>query len=127
MFDDLRGPITHFSWGCFVIQGQAHSDEGEGVGKDIRLIGENVSEWAERSGHQLKKKMVTGVYDQEVEILVIGIGVESAIEVPKKTQEDIRAHGIPVLELLPTPKACARFNQLFHEGKRVALLAHGTC
>jgi hypothetical protein len=127
MFDDPLGPITHFSWGCYIIQGQTHSDDGQGVGKDIRIVGDTVSEWAERHGHELKIKMITGIYDQKIEILVIGVGVENALKVPKETLQDIHAHGIAEVEIHPTPAACARFNELFRQGKKAALLSHGTC
>jgi hypothetical protein len=126
MFDDPRGPIEHFSWGAFVIDGEEHSTES-GVGKDIRLIGEEVSAWRERKGHKLKRSMITGVYDREVDVLVIGMGVHGAVKCPDKVRKAVREHGISKLILQPTPEACATYNELFREGKRVALLAHGTC
>ena len=126
MFDDPRGPIEHFSWGTFVIGGEEHS-ETTGVGKDIRLVGEEVSAWRERKGHGLKRSMITGVYGREVDVLVIGIGVYGAIKCPDKVREAVREQGISELVVEPTPEACARYNALFREGRRVALLAHGTC
>ncbi|MGD8967434.1 MAG: Mth938-like domain-containing protein [Anaerolineae bacterium] len=126
MFDDPRGPIQHFSWGAFVIGDEEHSTEA-GVGKDIRLVGEDVSPWRERKGHKLKKSMITGVYDRDVEVLVIGIGVHGAVKCPDKVKKAIREHGISELILQPTPQACATYNDLFHQDKEVALLAHGTC
>ena len=51
MFDDLKGPIEHFSWGKYIICGIEHSasEKGRvGVGKDIRLINQEVTEWRER-------------------------------------------------------------------------------
>ncbi len=126
MFDDPRGPIEHFSWGTFVINGEEHA-RAAGVGKDIRLIGEDVSAWHEREGHKLKKSMITGVYDQGIEVLVIGLGVQGAIKCPDKVKKAIHQHHITELILQPTPEACATYNELFHQGKRVALLAHGTC
>jgi hypothetical protein len=125
-----KGPIERFSWGRFIIEGREHSENGQrivGAGKDIRLIGRNVSEWQERQGHRLKQSMVTGIYDHDVETLVIGIGVESRVKVPKKVLKAIHRHGISRVLLRPTPKACKTFNRLFRKGKRVALLAHGTC
>ena len=62
-----------------------------------------------------------------VDILVIGIGVNSALNVPEETVQELHAHGIADVELHPTHLACARFNELYHQGRRVALLAHGTC
>jgi len=126
MFDDPRGPIEHFSWGTFVIGGEEHSKTA-GVGKDIRLVGEEVSAWRERKGHKLKPSMITGVYDREVDVLIIGIGVYGAIECPEKVRDAVREDGISELILEPTPEACATYNAFFREGRRVALLAHGTC
>ncbi|HEX7555615.1 MAG TPA: hypothetical protein VF338_03245, partial [Leptolinea sp.] len=74
-FSDLQGPIENFSWGKFVILGKVHSDRGEGVGKDIRMVSSQVTEWKERKGHTLRPDMITGVFEAGVEILVIGIGV----------------------------------------------------
>ncbi len=126
MFDDPRGPIEHFSWGRFTICGEHHST-GAGVGKDIRLVGAGVSPWRERRGHKLKRSMITGVYDQDVDILVVGTGVHGAIRCPDRVKDAIREHGIAELILQPTPQACATYNELFRQGKGVALLAHGTC
>ncbi|HET89863.1 MAG TPA: hypothetical protein ENN99_03860 [Chloroflexi bacterium] len=126
MFDDPRGPIEHFSWGTFVVAGGEHSPT-TGVGKDIRLVGEEVSAWRERQGHKLKKSMITGVYDRGVDVLVIGVGVYGALKCPDKVRKAIRERGIPELIVQPTPQACATYNDLFHQGKKVALLAHGTC
>ena len=126
MFADPRGPIEHFSWGCFVIDGQEHS-RSSGVGKDIRLVEEDVTPWRERKGHKLKKSMITGVYDRDLDVLVIGLGFHSAIKCPDEVKKAVREHGISELLLEPTPQACATYNELFRQGKRVALLAHGTC
>ncbi len=71
--------------------------------------------------------MITGVYDREIEVLIIGIGVEGAIKCPEEVRQKIKEKGIQQIILARTPEACARYNQLFHEGKKVALLAHGTC
>lgn len=126
MFEDPRGPIEHFSWGRFVIGGEEHSKTA-GVGKDIRLVGEEVSAWRERKGHNLKPSMITGVYDREVDVLVVGIGVHRAIKCPERVSEAVREHGISELIVEPTPEACGTYNRLFREGRWVALLAHGTC
>ena len=130
LFEDPAGPIEQFSWGKFVICGKAHFKGYEGrvgAGKDIRLVGQEVTPWKERKGHRLKRSMITGVYDRDLDVLVIGNGVDGLVEVPHKVRRDIAAHGIPKLIVTPTPDACQRYNQLHREGKRVGLLAHGTC
>jgi hypothetical protein len=130
MFHDKRGPIERFSWGMFVIGGKEHgkiSGEKRGKGKDIRLIGTRVSKWKEREGHLLTPAMITGVFDEGVEVLVIGTGVEGLVECPEEVLKSIRKRGIQHIVLEKTPDACRCYNDLFHEGKGVALLAHGTC
>jgi hypothetical protein len=130
MFIDNKGPIEHFSWGKFIICGTEHSDSEAGqtgVGKDIRLIDQEVTEWHERKGHRLTHSMITGIYDQGIEVLIIGIGVNGAVDCPKEVRKGIKANGIGKVILARTPDACALYNALFHQGKRVALLAHGTC
>jgi hypothetical protein len=126
-FADPDGPIEVFSWGRFIILGNAHSDQGEGVGKDIRLIDNIVTEWKERKGHHLIPDMVTGVFESSLTTLIIGIGVDSAIEVPQETRKYIQEKGIGRLILLPTPEACGMYNRLIRSGNKVGLLAHGTC
>jgi hypothetical protein len=126
-FTDPDGPIEEFSWGRFIILGKVHSDQGEGVGKDIRLIDNSVTEWKERKGHYLEPTMVTGVLEHSLTTLIIGIGVDSALDVPAETRKHIQDKGISRLILLPTPEACGMYNRLIRSGNRVGLLAHGTC
>jgi hypothetical protein len=130
MFDDPLGPIDHFSWGEFIIFGEKHSSsmmKKIGAGKDIRIVGKKVSEWKERKGHLLDLNMITGVLDKHVDVLVLGIGVNSAVHCPKKVIKGIKSCGVEKVFILPTPDACKKFNELYRDGKRVALLAHGTC
>ena len=126
-FSDPQGPIEQFSWGRFIINGEVHSEMGEGVGKDICIINGQVSAWTARKGHRLKPKMVTCVLDEDIDVLVIGNGVNAAIKVLKRTQETLKDHGIQKIIIRKTPEACQVYNQLVRKGQKVALLAHGTC
>jgi hypothetical protein len=130
MFHDSRGPIEHFSWGRFVICGEEHGKvhgSRVGKGKDIRLIGKKVSRWKEREGHSLTPHMITGIFDSHVDILIIGAGVEGLVECSDKVIQSVRERGIERVIVKNTPEACKLYNDLFHDGKSVALLAHGTC
>lgn len=127
MFTDSEGPIERFEWGIFQIGGQVHSAAGQGVGKDICIVGGRVSAWKEREGHRLTPKMVRPALGPEVKILVIGNGVNGAIRVTDKTRQVAKAAGVEELIIEKTPKACQVYNRLTREGKAVALLAHGTC
>jgi hypothetical protein len=130
MFDDAQGPIEHFSWGRYVICGEEHGKiQGAkvGRGKDIRLIGKKVSKWKERKGHLLSLSMITGVFDQGVEILIIGTGVNGFVECTGEVENSIRKRGIKEVVLKKTPEACRLYNSLYRNKEKVALLAHGTC
>ncbi|MBS3806253.1 MAG: hypothetical protein KGY60_02010 [Bacteroidales bacterium] len=127
---DPGGPIEEFSWGRYVIKGETHEKTDgskKGKGKDICLIGNRVKKWKERKGHTLEPHMVSRVFDKDIDTLVIGIGVEGRIECPEEVKKESRKNGISELILLKTPDACKKYNELYHQGRHVALLAHGTC
>ena len=126
MFEDPVGPIEHFSWETFVVFGKEYSNES-GFGKDIRIVGKEVSKWQERKGHTLTHEMITGVYEKDVEVLVIGTGVSGLLECSKELKKTIKENGIKRVLAQKTPQACKTYNTLYKEGKKVAFLAHGTC
>lgn len=127
MFSDPDGPINSFAWGRFVINGEPHSAEGEGVGKDICLMDGEVRAWHERHGHRLDSHMVETAINNGKEILIIGNGVRGRIRVTGKTRKAIKDGGIKELIVEPTPEACETYNRLVRAGDQVVLLAHGTC
>ena len=130
MFDDPKGPIEHFSWGKFVVRELDHSKSGAETirsGQDIRLVGQEVTEWHERKGHRLQRSMITGITDPKIAVLIIGAGVFGRLKCPKNVKQSLREEGIQQVILESTPQACRTYNELFHQGKGVALLAHGTC
>ena len=127
MFEDPAGPIEDFEWGRFVIRGKVHAEDGQGVGKDIFLLGDAVYPWEERVGHTLQPEMVACIQEKGVQVLVIGNGVNGRIRVPKRTRKRIRKYGVEILIVEKTPAACEIYNQFYRAGEAVALLAHGTC
>ena len=130
MYNDPKGPIEHFSWGKYIISGKEHATTKKGVtgsGKDIRLIGNEVSRWNERVGHELTSSMITGVYGKDIDILIVGIGVKGDITYSGELPGTISKKGISRVMFERTRDACETYNRLYHEGKRVALLSHGTC
>lgn len=120
------GPIQEFSWGRFIICGEEHGRQS-GVGKDIRIVSTEVTAWTERKGHTLREDMITGVLDRGLDALVIGMGVWGRISCPEPVKKAIRDRGIDEVFVQKTPEACETYNRLVRAGKRVALLAHGTC
>lgn len=130
LFSDPAGPIEELSWGLFEINGVLHGSAGDtthGAGKDIRIVDGAVSPWRERRGHLLKKKMITGIDPTQVDVMVIGTGIYGRIRCPKKLIRALQASGLQDVITQPTTEACATFNRMYRAGRRVALLAHGTC
>lgn len=130
MFQDSRGPIQKFSWGSFIIKGKEHAattNHDSGAGKDIRLIGNHVTKWKERKGHILYKEMITKVFNKGINTLIIGTGVDGMIECADELVAFIKNKGIPNVIVEKTPEACKSYNNLYNDGVKVALLAHGTC
>lgn len=122
--------VEWIEWGMFRVLGKRHgkTERGKvGIGKDIRVIGVDVTEWKERKGHTLTAEMITGVYEAGIRTLVIGIGVHGAITCPDAVVAGVKKHGITEVLLQRTPEACRTYSALIREGKAAALLAHGTC
>jgi hypothetical protein len=57
------------------------------------------------------------------DVVIIGTGYEDLVEV----NGNIFAETGIAVEVLPTPKALMRFNELRSQGKRVAAIIHSTC
>ncbi|HKL38764.1 MAG TPA: MTH938/NDUFAF3 family protein [Bacteroidales bacterium] len=130
LFKDPGGPIEEFSWGKYVIRGEVHEKNNgkkQGKGKDIYLVDGKAKIWKEREGHTLEPRMVSRVFDKDINTLIIGLGVYGRINCTEETKKEIRKNGIDELILLKTPEACKIYNEYYHQGKKVALLAHGTC
>lgn len=62
--------------------------------------------------------------DDYPDVVIIGTGYEGRVQVERDIL--IRSAGPPV-EILPTPQAIRRFNELRAAGKRVAAIIHSTC
>ena len=128
-FHDPRGPVEFFQWGKYTIVGEEHTKTPEGLigaGKDVRLIGHEATSWAERKGHKLTPEMITDVYDRDIEVLVIGNGVNSAVEVPDEVREAVESHGLELI-IERSQDACLTYNEMMRDGRKAALLVHGTC
>jgi len=103
LYSDPKGPIEQFEWGRFQINGQFHSMDGEGAGKDICMINGRVRSWTTRKGHVLTQHMIDGVMNTGVDILVVGNGVYGKVRVPKPTRKAIKQGGINRLIIEKTP------------------------
>ncbi len=135
LFSDPQGPVQELTWGRFVIEGVEHAEVGEGrskgAGKNVCVIGGEVTKWKKAADqpdrHHPTAKSFRCVEGQGLEAVVIGRGIEGAMEVPGRIVKGIRVTGIPRVIVERTAAACRIYNELARQGVRVALLAHGTC
>ena len=131
MFHDEKGPIEAFTFGCFTINKELHSEDEAGhttgVGKDICLTRDGITAWKERKGHELSRKMLKQALDYMPDYLIIGCGAQGRLVCPDDVMHYLHKHGIEQVLAVPTAEACAEYNRAFQQGRRVMLLAHGTC
>ncbi len=130
LFHDNKGPIQEFSWSKYIINGEEHSKLGDkktGKGKDICVINAEVKKWKNRKGHTLNISMFSQVLDKGIDTLIIGAGIHKAIKVPENIITELKNNGIKNVYVLNTTCALAKYNELFRDGIKAALLAHGTC
>ncbi|HOT28407.1 MAG TPA: MTH938/NDUFAF3 family protein [Candidatus Ozemobacteraceae bacterium] len=120
LLQDENGIIEEVRWGCFRISGKEFQ-------KDIRCVVHEPSLWTDRRGHVLDEEMITGVWEKDIEVLVIGLGIDGALQCPLDLQDRLRKRGIREIVAKPTVEACRIFNSYIKSGRRAALLAHGTC
>jgi hypothetical protein len=64
---------------------------------------------------------IEGLLEEGPDVLIIGTGYDNLVQV----EEEVAA--LPDVEILPTPQAVKRYNELRGEGKRVAAIIHSTC
>jgi hypothetical protein len=79
--------------------------------------------WFRTKTHEMTLEEVEPLIASDVEVIVIGIGWERLVRVDPA----VRGLAGGSVEVLTTPDAFARYNQLRNEGRRVVLLAHTTC
>jgi hypothetical protein len=79
--------------------------------------------WFRDKSHFISIDEVQPLLSPDVEILVVGIGWDSAVRVDSAIEQ---IEGIEI-HVLPTPEAFDLFNRYVSEGRRVVLVAHSTC
>jgi hypothetical protein len=86
-------------------------------------VGSHGELWFRDKSHFVSLEEVQPLLSPGVEVVVIGIGWQSAVHVAPAVQD---LEGCEV-HILPTPQAFELFNRYVSEGKNVVLLAHSTC
>jgi hypothetical protein len=111
--------VESYCFGEIVIDGKLYR-------KDVLIVNDRVIEdWWRRKGHSLGVEDLTPVLDNPPQILVVGQGTSSRMNVPAETRYALERVGIRVIAL-PTGEACESYNRLSREA-RVSAALHLTC
>lgn len=111
--------IESYHFGEIVIDGETYSS-------DVIVFPERVMDnwWRER-GHSLSVEDLEAVLVESPQVLVIGKGAYSRMDIPTETRKHLEAVGIEVIAQ-PTREACQTYNRLRDEQRVIAAL-HLTC
>ena len=86
------------------------------------IRGSTVLDWTvQGKAHFIGSAEIEGLLKEGPDVLIIGTGYDNMVRV----EDEIAA--MPIVEILPTPQAIRRYNELRGEGKRVAAIIHSTC
>lgn len=111
--------IESYSFGCVVVDGKEYN-------QDLIITPAGIqSSWWRKSGHVLKIEDLEGIEEIGVEVIIIGAGANEMLKVPEETGKWVLEKGIRLI-VLPTQKACDRYNELAGSEK-VAAALHLTC
>jgi hypothetical protein len=111
--------IEHYEFGEFIVDGREYRS-------NIVLLGAEVKEGRYLPGHQLKLDDFLPLAAYKPDVIIIGTGAYGAVPVPKEIIDYIEKRKIKLV-IERTGKACATYNSLIKEGKRVAAFLHDTC
>ena len=111
--------IDSYNFGRIVIDGKSH-------GKDVVILPDRViSNWWRDEGHNLTPQDLGEVMAARPQVLVVGKGAFSRMDVDDQTVKALKEAGIELIAL-PTGHACQAYNRL-REEKAVAAALHLTC
>ena len=112
-------PVTDYRFGQIVINGTRYRS-------DVIIVpGRVIGNWWRKQGHSLCLEDIGVVLEAEPEVLVIGQGASSLMQVPPQLRHHLEQRGIRLL-IGPTAWAVGQFNQ--EQSKAVAAAAfHLTC
>jgi hypothetical protein len=102
-----------------VIDGQVHN-------KDVIILPDRViGGWWRKEGHALHPDDLEAVFEAVPQVLVVGQGASSRIQVTQETRPAVQAAGIELVAL-PTQKAVETYNAMRGE-RAIAAALHLTC
>ncbi|XP_061733760.1 mth938 domain-containing protein [Nerophis ophidion] len=117
--------ISSLSWGHMTVKGCSSAY------KDCKVWpgGSRSWDWRETGTQHhpgVQPADVQEVLDRGVKLLVIGRGMDMALQVPASTLDFVAQQGVDV-RVLQTEQAVAEYNKLAGQGAKVGGVFHSTC
>jgi hypothetical protein len=111
--------IGSYSFGQIVINGKKYTS-------DVIIFPDRVQgDWWRDESHELNLKDISGIIDENPEILLVGTGASGMMRVLPEVERKAEDRNIQLI-VLPTNEACEIYNQLSPNNRVVAAL-HLTC
>jgi hypothetical protein len=111
--------IDSYSFGRMTVDGRTYT-------QDLILYPDRIQDsWWRRRGHHLIPEDLSGVFEEQPEVLVVGTGASGIMEVPESTKQTLLAEGIETVAV-PTDRAVKYYMRL-QGRKRVVGAFHLTC
>lgn len=112
--------IERYNFGEITIDGKTYTT-------DLIIFPNKIKQnWWRKEGHSLCIQDIKEILDYKPEILIIGTGYSSAMEVPKETIKEIEKLKIQLI-IRNTKEATELFNKYIKENKKVVCALHLTC
>nr|XP_057936955.1 mth938 domain-containing protein isoform X1 [Doryrhamphus excisus] len=117
--------VTSVSWGHMIVKGSSSTY------KDCKVWpgGSRTWDWRETGTEHhpgVQPADVQEVLDKGAKVLVIGRGMNMALQVPASTVDCVAKRGVDV-RVLQTEEAVAEYNKLARQGIKVGGVFHSTC
>lgn len=97
--------------------------DGRQYNSDIIIINDTVEPAETERRHLFSKEELYKLLESNPEVIIVGIGQDSAMGISPPVLEIARSKGVEFIAL-PTPEAIKKFNQ---EGRKKAAYFHVTC
>lgn len=111
--------IESYRFGRLIVDGQAHT-------KDVIILPDRViAGWWRQEGHSLLPADLEAVFDDQPDLLIVGQGTASRMQITDAARQALQAAGIELIAQ-STKQACETYNELRTQRHVVAAL-HLTC
>ena len=111
--------VDSYQFGKIVIDGVVYT-------KDVILLpSQTISNWWRKEGHLLNVSDLEVILSVNLDVLVIGQGANSRMQIKTEVIEALLAAGIELVSL-PTQEACQEYNRRSTK-QRAAAALHLTC